>query len=101
MPGGDAVGANLPSDNKQLVKLQVIVAEATGDGRASRKILLDERAHHITLKPLFVIDHVIRNADRFSHAARIVNVVQGAAPPLDRLGHSLVSSEPALVPELH
>src|SRR5713101_6241774 len=101
MTGGDAVGANLPGYNQKLIKLQVIVAEAARDWRASGKILFDKRTHHIALKPLFVIDHVIRDADGLGDTACVVDVVERAAASLDRLGHALVSRKPALVPELH
>ena len=61
--GGNALGANLLRHNQKLIKLQMIVAEAAGDGRAAGKILLDERAHHVALKALLVIDHVVRDAE--------------------------------------
>jgi hypothetical protein len=101
MSGGNLIGANLPRYNKKLVKLQVIVAETTRDRRAPRKILLDERPNHITLKALFVIDHVVRDAQGLGHAASIVDVVDRTAPALDGLRHACVSGETALVPELH
>ena len=79
----------------------MIVAQAARDGRASRKILLDERTHHVALEALLVIDHVIRDADGLGDAARVVHVVEGAAASLHRLRHALVPSQTALVPELH
>ncbi len=101
MTGSQGVGANLLGHNQQLIKLQVIVAKAARNGRASRKILLDERTHHVALEALLVIDHVIRDADGLGDAARVVHVVERAAASLHRLGHALVPGQPALVPELH
>ncbi len=99
--GGNAIGADLLRDYEQLIKLQMIVAEAARDGRASREILGDERTHDVALETLFVIDHVIRNAEVLGDAAGVVNIVERAAAAGYLLGHALVSGEAALVPELH
>ncbi len=101
MAGGNLIGANLPCHNEKLVKLQVIVAETARDRRASGKILLDKRPHHIALKALFVIDHVIGNAEGLGHAASIVHVVDRTAAALHGFGHAFVSGKTALIPELH
>src|SRR5216684_3694033 len=79
----------------------VIVAEAARDGRASGEILGDEGADDVALEALFVIDHVVRNADVLGYAAGVVDVVERAAAAGDLLGHAFVSGEAALVPELH
>src|ERR1700692_1551246 len=39
MPSGDLIGANLLRHNKKLVKLQVIVAQAARNGRATSQVL--------------------------------------------------------------
>src|SRR6266404_9484097 len=101
MAGCDFVGANLLRHNKKLVKLQVIVAETAGDRCTPGKILLDERTHHIALKALFVIDHVVGDANGLGNAASIVDIVDRTAAALDGFGHAFVSGETALVPELH
>src|SRR5258708_17465148 len=79
----------------------MIVAEAARDGRASRQILLHERTHHIALEAVFMIDYVIRNANGLGDAARVVHVVDRTTAALHGLGHALMSSQAALVPELH
>src|SRR5882724_10521713 len=79
----------------------MIVAETAGDRRASGKILFDEGTDYVALKTLFVIDDIVRDADGLGDTARVVDVVERAAASLDGLGHALVSSEAALVPELH
>ena len=99
--GGDALGPNLLRHDEQLIELQMIVAKAAGNGRAPGKILLDERANHVALEALLVIDHVIRDADLLGHAARVVDIVERAAASLHGLGHTLASGQAALVPELH
>jgi len=52
-----------------LIKLQMIVAEAARNRSSPRQILLHKGTHHIALKTVFVVDHVIRNADGLRDAA--------------------------------
>src|ERR1035437_3754268 len=78
----------------------MVIAQAARDRRASGKILRDERTHHVFFEAVLLVDDVIRNAKRLGHAACIVNVVDGAAAPLHGLGHALVTSQSALVPQL-
>src|SRR5260370_10738210 len=101
MASGDLIGANLPCHNKKLVKLQVIVAETARNRRPSGKILLDERPHHIALKALLVIDHIVGDAEGLGNAASIVDVVARTAPALDGFEHAFVSGDPARVPARH
>src|SRR5262249_37866127 len=86
-----------------LIELQVVVAQAARDGRASGKILVDERAHHIALEAVFVIHHVVGNAEILGNAARVVDVINRAAAALrrDLRGHTAPTTQAALVPELH
>ena len=95
------IRANLLRDDQQLIELQMVVAKAARNGRASGKILLNERTHHIALKALLVIDHVVGDADGLGDAARVVNIIQRATASLHRLGHALMAGQAALVPELH
>src|SRR6202050_4214542 len=101
MSGGNFVGANLPRYYKKLVKLQVIVAQAARDRRASGKIFLNKRPHYVAFETLFVIDHVVGDAKSLSHTACVVDVIDRTAAPLDGFRHTGVSGETALVPELH
>src|SRR5262249_54442522 len=101
MTGSDGVRSNLLCDNQQLIKLQVIVAETAGDGRAPGKVLFDERTHHVTLKAVFMIYDVIGYSDPLSHTPCIVDTVERAAATVHRFRHALASSQPPLVPELH
>ncbi len=100
MSGGQQLGADLARRDQQLIELEMVVAQAARNRRASGKILGDERPHHVVLEALLLIDHVVRNAERLGHAARVVNVVDGAAASLHRLRHALMPGQPALVPEL-
>src|SRR4029077_13250923 len=60
-----------------------------------------ERADHVSLEALLVIDDVIRDPDLLGNAAGVVDVVEGAAASWYGVGHALVAGEAALVPELH
>src|SRR5437588_3464950 len=53
--GGDALGADLPGGNQEIIKLQVIVAECAWNWRTAREILLHERPHHLLLKALLMV----------------------------------------------
>jgi hypothetical protein len=79
----------------------MIIAKTARDGRAPGEILLDERPHHIALKALFVIDHVVRDAKGLGNAASIVDIVDRTATALDGFRHAFVSGKTALIPELH
>ena len=96
-----ALCADLLRDDQELIELQMIVAEAAGDGRTSRKILFDERAYDVPLESLLVVDDVVGDADLLGDAARVVDIVDGTAASLHRLGHAIFSGQAALVPELH
>ena len=100
MTGGEHLGANLARRDQQLIELEMVVAQAARNRRASRKIVLHERTHHVLLEARLLIDDVVGNAQRLGHAARVVHVVERAAAALYRLGHAVVSGKTALVPEL-
>ena len=100
MPGGEQVGADLARRDQQLVKLQMVVAQAARNRRPAGEVLVDERAHDIVLEARLLIDHVIRNAQLLGHVAGVVDIVDGAAASLHRLGHALVTGKATLVPKL-
>src|SRR5262249_38112036 len=99
--GGQSIRTDLPRYAQQLIELQVVIAKTARDGSPAGKILLDKRTHDLTLKPLLMIDHVVRDPDRLRDPSGIVHIVQGAAPSLYCLGHALTTCQPALVPKLH
>jgi hypothetical protein len=53
--------------------------QATQGIGVSPHIALGERIDHRFAKPLLVIEHVMRNAQRFADAARVVDILAGAA----------------------
>src|SRR5947209_1904666 len=101
VPGGQQICPNLARRHQQLIELQVIVAEAAWNGRASGKIFLHKGTHHVILETILVVDHVVRDTEVLGDTAGIVNVIDGAAASLHLLRHSLMARQAALVPELH
>src|SRR5271165_918321 len=99
--GSDTIGANLLRDNQQLIELQMIVAEAARDGRAPREIFGNKGTHYIALKALFMIDNIVRDANVLGDTARVMDIVERTTAAGHILWHSLMSSQPPLVPELH
>src|SRR5262249_28391754 len=85
----------------QLIELQMVVAETAWDRRAPGEIILHERANHIALEPLLMVYHVIRNSNSLGDAARVVDIVERAAPALHRFRHAGMRGQPSLVPQLH
>src|SRR5690242_2124098 len=90
------VGANLAGGDQQLVKLQMVVAQAARNRRAPRQILIHERTYDIPLKPVLVIDDVIRNFKVLCYCASVVNVIDGAASPPHLLRHAFAAGKTAL-----
>ena len=43
----------------------------------------------VPLEAIFLIDHVVRNAEHLSHVPRVIDVVNRTAPSLHRLGHAV------------
>src|ERR1019366_8815008 len=78
----------------------MVIAQTARDRRAPGKILRDKWTYHIVLEAILLIDDVIWDTERLSHATRVVNVIDGAAAPLHGLGHAFVTGQAALVPEL-
>ena len=101
MARGNLIGSDLAGNHEKLIKLEVIIAQAAWDRRASRQILFNKGPHDVALETLFMVDDIVRNAKGFGDTSRIVNIVNRAAAPLHGLRHARVSSEAALVPELH
>jgi hypothetical protein len=87
--------------NEKLIELQVIVAKTARNRRTAGEILIHKRTNYITLKPVLMVDYVVRNPKMLGNATRIVNVLNRTAATLHMLRHSFASREPSLVPKLH
>jgi hypothetical protein len=100
MPGGDAVGADLTGGDKELVELEVIVAEGAGDGGAAGEIFADEGLHYFGFEAGLLVHHIVRDVQLLSYVAGVIHVVDAAAAALNGFGHALMTGEAALIPEL-
>ena len=98
--GGENLRANLLRHYEKLVELQVIVAQAAGDRSSTRQVFPNKRLHHLALKPLLLVHHVIRNAKGLGYPPGIVDIIQGAAAANRGLGHAFPAGQTALVPQL-
>jgi len=98
--GSDAVGSDLTRRQEELVELQMVVTEGAGNRGSSVQVLVDEGTDDVRLEALLLIDDVVRDAELLGYGAGVVDVVEGAAAPLDGFGHSFVTGETTLIPEL-
>ena len=79
MAGRQRIRAELAGGRKQIGELDRLVAGDAGDRRLAGDVALGERVDHRLAKPLFVIEHVMRVAERFGDPTRIVDILPGAA----------------------
>ncbi len=104
MTRGDALGADLSCQSDKPLELDLGVAQAARNGCFPRLIALDERLHHPRFELPLEVDHVVRDTQKMRHGARIVDIVERAAPaagvPLrvDAAPLTLQLRRPALVP---
>src|SRR5438477_42866 len=82
LAGRQQICPNLPRGDQQLIKLQVVIAEAAWNGRATGKILIHKWTNYVLLKTLLVIYHIIWNAEALGYPACIVNILDRAAASL-------------------
>ena len=87
MAGRERRGAEPCGRLQQVVELDLLVAGDAGDRRLALEIAVGERAHHRLGEARLVVEHVMRDLQRVGHAARILDVLAGAAGALaaDRL----------------
>jgi hypothetical protein len=101
MSGGNALGADLPRGDEQLIELHVVVAHGARNGRAAFEVIIDERLNHGQFEFALEIHNVKRNAQMLCDAAGVVNIVVRTATMLRPTVDILQLWQAALVPELH
>ena len=69
------VGTNLLGRNKELVKLQVIVAETARNRSTAREIFVNKRTNDVALEPLLMVHYIVRNTKMLGYMASVVNVL--------------------------
>ena len=99
--GGDAVRADGAGGEQELVKLEVVVAEGTGDGGAAVEVLVNEGADYVLLETLLLVDDVVGDAEMLGDATGVVDIVQAAAAAgFWSVRNAVLAGEAGLVPEL-
>ena len=79
MAGGQCRGAEIARGLEQFGELDRLVAGDTGNGRFARDIALRERVDDGLAEALFIVEHVVRDAERLGDAPRILDIAPGAA----------------------
>ena len=75
------VGANGSRGLKELVELQVVVAERAGNRRAPGEIFADKGTDDVLLEALLLVDDVVGDAQMLGYAAGVVDVVEEQQRP--------------------
>ena len=97
VPGRHAVGAKIARRRQQVLELHRLVATHARDRRRAFQIRVCEVFHYLLAEAVLIIEHIMRNAERFSHAPRVMNVLaratralllQGGAMVIELQGHA-------------
>ena len=76
------IGAEVLCRLEQVAKLDLLIAGDARDRRLARGIALRKAAHHRVGEAALIIEHVVGDAQHLGDAARIVDVLAGAAASL-------------------
>jgi hypothetical protein len=90
VPGRQNLGAKFTRRIEQIAELDGAIAVDAWHRRLARHVTLRKTVDHRFLEAAFIVEHVVRNADLFGDAARIVNVVTGAAGALAVNGGTMI-----------
>ena len=77
--GGQRIGAEIPGGPHQVAELDRLVAGDAGDRGQAQRVGLGEGLDHVAPEPGLVVQHVVRNIERVGDAARVMDVLAGAA----------------------
>ncbi len=82
MAGRKRLGAEIARRLEEVVKLDLLIARHARDRRLAGDVALGERIHDGVGEAALVVEHVMRYAELFRDAARVLDVLAGAARPL-------------------
>ena len=82
MAGGERLRAELARRREQVAELDRAIALDARHRRLAERIALGKGVDHRLAKAVFVVEHVMRNADALGDIARVVNVLAGTAGAL-------------------
>src|SRR5579864_704262 len=90
MAGGQRAGAQVARHRQQIAELHRLVAADARHRRRAGEIGIGEIVDHVGAEALFVIEHVMRDAERLGDTRRVVDVLAGAACALAAGGLAVV-----------
>ena len=82
MSGRHHLRAKVPGGVEQIAKLDRLIAGNARHRRLAGDIALGKAVDHLFLEAAFVIEHVMRDAERFGHLPRIMDVTAGTTGTL-------------------
>src|SRR5690606_19572283 len=90
MASGQNVGAKVAGDGHQVDEFYRLVAGNAGNGGFALLIGIGEGLDDRGFEALFIVEHVVRNAQLGGDAAGVVNVLTSAAGPLAMGGLAMI-----------
>ena len=90
MPGRQNVGAQFARGAEQVVKLDRHVAGNARHRRLARDIAFGKAVDHRFLEAALIVENIMRNTNALGHAARVIDVLAGAAGALAVRGGAMV-----------
>src|SRR5688572_19915246 len=74
---GERICAEFMRERKKVAELDPLVATHAGDRRLALGVAFSKIIDHRTAKPLFVVEHVMRDTETLCHTPGIVNILPG------------------------
>ena len=81
MAGGQAIGAQFLRQREQVGKLYPHVAANAGNRGSPVQIFIGEAIDHRITEAAFVVEDIMRDAERIGDAARVANILSCATGP--------------------
>ena len=88
--GRQRVGAEIARGLQKVGELDGLVARNARDRRLAGDIAFSERVDHRLAEPLLIVEHIVRDAERLGHAARVGDILAGAARAGAMRGRAMV-----------
>ena len=90
MPGRQRLRAEVARGREQVAELDAAIALDARHRRLAERVALGKGVDHGLAEALFIVEHVMRNADALGDVARVVDVLAGAAGALAMGGRAMV-----------
>ena len=80
--GRQGIGVKIDRRRQQVAELHRLVAHDAGDRRFPAEIRIRKTVHHAFAEPAFVVQDVVRNAQRLGDAPGVMDILPGATGTL-------------------